>query len=256
MRYRPFGYTLPLTTCANCTACGISDFLKIPSCTSLVVRMSFTGASLPPVYSELLGTCYRDNSSAIMCSSDGLTPPSVDPLMLLDFAKAFTISVVYPALLIISVVCGGIAVLVTMLLFHPLLFNWRHARNLHVGCIVASLGSAFFLLLTGLMTTSGVSGAMVALRTVSLQVIEAERGIVLEACVWSAFALWVLIFLWAWWVRWWEILERRDAKQRMVKLDTERRKKQEEEKKARDANKDNRMKADEAFLASLAAAQM
>jgi len=36
-------YTLPLTTCANCTTCGISDFLKVSDCTSLVVRAAFSG---------------------------------------------------------------------------------------------------------------------------------------------------------------------------------------------------------------------
>jgi hypothetical protein len=184
-----------------------------------------------------------------MCSSDGLTPPSVDPLMLLDFAREFTSSVVYPALLIISVVCGAIATCLTIALFLPLLFNWSSSPNLHFSCIVASLGSAFFLLLTGLMATSGVSGAMVGVRTVSLQVIDAHRGILLEAFIWSGFASWIFIFLWAWAVRWWEILEREEV---LVKV----RKAEEEKRRRREAMKNKPMKAEEAVLAQLAAAQM
>lgn len=176
------------------------------------MRVSFSGA-YPFIMSSLTsGICYWDNANNIMCSPDGLTPPSVDPLMLIDFARAFTHSAVYPSLFIISVVCGAVAMIVAVTLLLPSIYNWRHSRNLHFASIVASLGSAFFLLLSGLMTTFGVSGAMLGLSTVSLQVVAVERGILLESFVWSAFSLWTLIFLWTWYVRWWEILDRREVK--------------------------------------------
>jgi len=38
-------YKLPLTTCATCAGCGIGNLTQLPACTSLVVRMSFSGIS-------------------------------------------------------------------------------------------------------------------------------------------------------------------------------------------------------------------
>jgi hypothetical protein len=48
MRYRsPNNYTIPATACPR-AACGIDLFNKIPTCTSLVIRVSYFGKS--PVY--------------------------------------------------------------------------------------------------------------------------------------------------------------------------------------------------------------
>jgi len=148
-----------------------------------------------------------------MCSSNAISPPSLDPLMLLEFARSLTTSVIFPPILTVSVVLGGVAYSLTLFLFFPLVFNWRHARNIHFLCITCSGAAAFLLFVTALMTTSGISGVMSAIPNVSLQVITTERGILLEAFLWAAFGIWSLGFILTWWLRWWEILERREVKQ-------------------------------------------
>lgn len=147
-----------------------------------------------------------------MCSSNAITPPSLDPLLLIEFARTLTSSVVFPPILTVSVVLSGIAFFLTLILFAPVVFNWKHARHLHFLCIASSAGAAFLLFVTSLMTTAAISGVMSAISTVSLQVVTTERGILLEAFIWAAFGIWTLTFLYVWWVRWWEILESRVVK--------------------------------------------
>lgn len=168
---------------------------------------------LPPNVSWFeLGICYKDNTTDFVCSSNAINPPSLDPLMLIEFARTLTNSVVFPPILTISVVLSGVAFFLTLILFSPVVFNWRHARNIHFLCIASSAGATFFLFVTSLMTTFAISAVMSAIPTVSLQVIATERGILLEAFIWAAFGIWMLSFLWTWWLRWWEILERREIK--------------------------------------------
>jgi hypothetical protein len=147
-----------------------------------------------------------------VCSSLAINPPSVDPLMLLDFARTMPKSVVPEALLAVCIALSAVAISLNLSLSIPVVFHWRHAQNVHFLCIGASGGTAFFLLILGMVTTSAISGAIAALNIVSLQVVFTERGVLLEGFVWAAFGLWFFIFLYMWWIRWWQILEVRQLK--------------------------------------------
>jgi len=154
--------------------------------------------------------CISDNATAVTCSTAGIEAPNPDPLMTIPFARSLTTSVLSPPLIIFSMALSGAAILLNLLLTHPNIFNWIHARNLHFICIVFAGATAFFLFVTALMTTSAISGGISALSTISLEVLTAQRGVLLEAMLWSAFGIWSIAFLYSWWVRWWEILERRE----------------------------------------------
>lgn len=180
----------------------------------------------------------------------------VDPLMVAETAKSLIESVVSPYLIILVITLGLTSLLMTMVLFLPLVFNWRHARNLHFLCIVMAGASSFFLFVNILITKFGIAGGMTAVFTTSLEVVAVKRGILTEAFLWVAWGLWLLAFLFVWWVRWWEILERRQAKKIAKKAEEDKKKKAEEEKKKAAAAKDKPMKAEDAVLQQMAAAQM
>jgi Ca2+ regulator and membrane fusion protein Fig1 len=204
--------------------------------------------------------CLSDNTTPVRCSTDMWNFASgaqgVDPLMVAEAAKSVIESVVAPSLLIIVVTVGLTSFLMTMVLFLPLVFNWRHARNLHFLCIVMAGASSFFLFVEILITKSGIAGAMAGVFNTSLQVVSVQRGVLSEAFLWVAWALWLFAFLLVAWVRWWEILERRQAKKAKKAEEDKKKKADEEKKKAAQAAKDKPMKAEEAVLQQMAAAQM
>ena len=92
--------------------------------------------------------------------------------------------------------------------------------------------------------------------TTSLEVVTVQRGVQTEAFLWTAWVLWLFAFLFVWWVRWWEILEKREKKKAAKKAEDEKKKKAEEEKKKQQALKDKPLKAEDAVLQQMAAAQM
>ena len=157
---------------------------------------------------------------------------------------------------ILVITLGVTSFVMTMVLFLPVVFSWRHARNLHFLCIVMAGASTFFLFIEILITKFGILGGMYGVYTTSLEVVTTQRGILTEAFLWAAWALWLIAFLFVWWVRWWEILERREAKKAAKKAEEEKKKKAEEEKKKQQALKDKPMKAEDAVLQQMAAAQM
>jgi membrane-bound ClpP family serine protease len=180
----------------------------------------------------------------------------VDPLMAAAFAKALIDGVVTKYLLILVITLGVTSFLCTMVLFLPVVFNWRHSRNLHFLCIVMAGASAFFLFLEILITKFGVLGGIAGVNFVSLQVITPTKGTQTEAFLWAAWVLWFFAFLFIWWVRWWEILERRENKKKAKKEDEEKKKKAAAAAAEKAAQKDKPMKAEDAVLQQMAAAQM
>ena len=180
----------------------------------------------------------------------------VDPLMVAETAKSLIESVVSKYLIILVITLGLTSFIMTMVLFLPLVFNWRHARNLHFLCIVMAGASAFFLFVQILITKFGILGGMYGVFTTSLEVVTVQRGIQTEAFLWTAWVLWLFAFLFVWWVRWWEILERRDNKKAAKKAEDEKKKKAEAEKKKQEEAKNKPMKAEEMVLQQMAAAQM
>jgi glucan phosphoethanolaminetransferase (alkaline phosphatase superfamily) len=202
-----------------------------------------------------------DNVTPVRCSTDiwnfASGAQGVDPLMAAEFAKSLIESVTPPYLLLLSITVGLTAFICTMVLFLPIVFSWRHARNLHFLCIVMAGAAAFFLFITILITTTGVTSGIYAVDIISLTAITASRGTLTEAFLWTAWVLWLFAFLFVWLVRWWEILERREKKAK-AKKDAEKaaadKKKAEEEKKK--AKVDQPIKADQMVLEAMAAAQM
>ena len=177
--------------------------------------------------------------------------------MAAEFAKSLIESVAPPYLLLLSITVGLTAFICTMVLFLPIVFSWRHARNLHFLCIVMAGAAAFFLFITILITKTGVTSGMYAVDIISLTAIVTARGNLTEGFLWTAWVLWLFAFLFVWLVRWWEILERREKKAK-AKKDAEKaaadKKKAEEEKKK--AKVDQPIKADQNVLEAMAAAQM
>jgi Ca2+ regulator and membrane fusion protein Fig1 len=250
-------YRIPPTSCPS-TMCGIDGFLKIPTCTSLVIRVSYFG--IPPIYSIDVGMCLSDNLTPVRCSTDmwnfATGAQGVDPLMVAETAKSLVEAVVAKFLIVLVITMGLASFILTMVLFLPTVFNWRHARNLHFLCIVLWGASSFFLFILILITKSGVAGAIVGVTTTSLQVVTAQKGNLTEAFLWIAWVIWLLTFLMVWWVRWWEILDRREAKRIAKKKMEDDKKKKEEEEKKKAALKDKPMKAEDQVLQQMAAAQM
>jgi hypothetical protein len=208
----------------------------------------------------MAGMCLSDNTVPVRCSTDIWNfadgAQGVDPLMVAEASKALIESVAGPYLILLSITLGLTSLIMTMVLFLPVVFNWRHARNLHFLCIVMAGATAFFLFINILVTKMGILGGIYGVTITSLQVIQAEKGNITEAFLWISWVLWLFAFLMVWWVRWWEILERREVKIKAKKADDEKKKKAEEEKKAKEALKNKPMKAEEVVLQQFAAAQM
>jgi membrane-bound ClpP family serine protease len=203
--------------------------------------------------------CLSDNVTPVRCSTDMWNFASgaqgVDPLMIAEFAKSLIESVVTKYLIILVITLGVASFLLTMVLFLPIVFDWRHARNLHFLCIVLWGVSTFFLFIEILITKFGVLGGLYGVTITSLDVVTAQKGTLTEAFLWIAWALWLLAFLFVWWVRWWEILERREVKKRAKKEEEEKKKKQEQEKAKAQAGA-KPLKAEDQVLQQMAAAQM
>lgn len=208
----------------------------------------------------ILGMCLSDNVTPVRCSTDiwnfASGAQGVDPLMVAETAKSLIESVVAPFLIILVITLGLTSLIMTMVLFLPMVFSWRHARNLHFLCIVMAGASAFLLFVEILITKLGILGGMYGVFTTSLQVVTVKKGVLSEAFLWTAWVLWLFAFLFVWWVRWWEILERRETKKAAKKKAEDDKKKAEEEKKKQAALKDKPMKAEDAVLQQMAAAQM
>src|SRR5208282_818797 len=204
--------------------------------------------------------CLSDNVTPVRCSTDiwnfATGAQGVDPLMVAETAKSLIESVVSKFLIILVITLGVTSFVMTMVLFLPVVFSWRHARNLHFLCIVMAGAATFFLFIEILITKFGILGGMYGVYSTSLEVVTTQRGVLTEAFLWAAWALWLIAFLFVWWVRWWEILERREAKKAAKKAEEEKKKKAEEEKKKQQALKDKPMKAEDAVLQQMAAAQM
>jgi len=159
-------------------------------------------------------------------------------------------------LVIIVLALGCAATSIQVILFFPVCFNWRHARNLHAVSAVMTFGAAFFLFVVALRSRMFVLGAMSGSTTVSLQTVEARKGNLLEVFTWLSSAFWLLAFVGMVLVRWWEILERRDRKLAATKAEIDKQKKAEADKRAAEVARSRPMKAEEAVLQQLAAAQM
>jgi Ca2+ regulator and membrane fusion protein Fig1 len=204
--------------------------------------------------------CLSDNTTPVRCSTDiwnfATGAQGVDPLMVAETAKSLIESVVSKYLIILVITLGLTSLLMTMVLFLPIVFAWRHSRNLHFLCIVMAGASTFFLFVQILITKFGILGGMYGVFTTSLQVVTVQRGVLTEAFLWTAFVLWLFAFLFVWWVRWWEILLRRDAKKAAKKAEEDKKKKAEADKKAAEAAKNKPLKADEALLQQYVQAQM
>jgi len=205
--------------------------------------------------------CLSDNVTPVRCSTDmwnfATGAQGVDPLMVAESAKAMIESVVTNYLLILVITFGVTSFVLTMVLFLPIVFNWRHARNLHFLCIVMAGASAFFLFLEIIITKFGVLGTLYGVNITSLTVITAAKGAQTEIFLWIAWVLWLLAFLFIWWVRWWEILERREQKKKAKKEEDAKKTAAAAKAKAEAAAKEKPvMKAEEAVLQQMAAAQM
>ena len=174
--------------------------------------------------------------------------------MVAETAKSLVESVVAPFLLLLIVVLGLTSFIMTVVLFLPNVFSWRHARNLHFLCIAMAGSTAFFLFVEILITKFGILGGIYAVNSTSLQVVTAKKGTLTEAFLWSAWAVWLLGSLFVLYVRRWEIDLKREAKK--LKMEEEKKKKSDEEKKKQQALKDKPMKAEDAVLQQMAAAQM
>jgi hypothetical protein len=252
----PNNYTIPPTSCPR-AQCGIDGFTKIPTCTSLVVRVSYFGILL--LFQTDIGMCLSDNVTPVRCSTDmwnfATGAQGVDPLMTAETAKSLIESVSTKYLLILVITLGTASFILTMVLFLPLVFNWRHARNLHFLCIVLWGVSTFFLFLEVIITKFGVSGVIYGVTITSLNTVTATSGQLTEAFLWTSWALWLLTFFFVWWVRWWEILERREIKKRAKKEEEEKKKKADAEK-AKAAAGAKPLKAEDQVLQQMAAAQM
>ena len=200
-----------------------------------------------------------DNITPVRCSTDiwnfASGAQGVDPLMVAEAAKELVSGIATNYLLLLCITLGVTSLVMTMVLFLPVVFNWRHARNLHFLCIAMAGATVFFLFIQILMTKFGVLGVIETVRIVSLQTVNTSRGVLTEAFLWSAMVVWANAFLLVWWVRWWEILEKREGKKAAKKLEDEKKKKAEEDKKKAQA-KDKPMKAEDAVLQQMAAAQM
>lgn len=206
----------------------------------------------------MAGMCLSDNNTPRRCSTDIWNfadgAQGVDPLMVAETSKALIQSVVSPYLILLVITLGLCSFIMTMVLFLPMVFNWRHARNLHFLCITMAGSSTFFLFIAIIIAKMGIAGGIYATTITSLETISAQKGNVTEAFLWIAWVLWLFAFLLVWWVRWWEILERREVKVKAKKLEDEKKKKA-EEKKAKEAL-GKPMKAEEVVLQQFAAAQM
>ena len=204
--------------------------------------------------------CLSDNITPVRCSTDiwnfASGAQGVDPLMVAEAAKELVSGISTPYLLILSITLGITSLAMTMVLFLPAVFNWRHARNLHFLCIVMAGAASFFMFINILITKFGVLGIISAVQIVSLETVNASRGILSEAFLWTAWAVWGFAFLFVWWVRWWEILERREKKKAAKKAEEEKKKKADADAKAKQAQKEKPMKAEDAVLQQMAAAQM
>jgi len=84
---------------------------------------------------------------------------------------------------------------------------------------------------------------------VSVNIITAQRGSLLEGILWAAFTMWFVSFVCAWLLRWWEILTRREVKRAALNAQAERKKKAE-------AAKNKPMKPEEAVLRQMAVSGM
>jgi glucan phosphoethanolaminetransferase (alkaline phosphatase superfamily) len=204
--------------------------------------------------------CLSDNVTPVRCSTDiwnfATGAQGVDPLMVAETAKSLIESVVSPYLLLLVITLGLTSLVMTMVLFLPVIFNWRHARNLHFLCIVMAGAVSFFLFVEILITKMGILGGMYGVTTTSLTTVSAQKGTLSEALLWTAWAIWGGAFLLVWWVRWWEILERREKKKAAKKAEEDKKKKSEQDKKAAEALKNKPMKPEDAVLQQMAAAQM
>ena len=207
-----------------------------------------------------VGMCLSDNVTPVRCSTDiwnfATGAQGVDPLMVAETAKSLIESVVGNILIILAITLGLTSLIMTMVLFLPLVFNWRHARNLHFLCIVMAGATSFFLFVEIIITKMGILGAIAGVTTTSLNTVGAQRGILSEAFLWVAWGIWLLAFLLVWWVRWWEILERREKKKAAKKAEEDKKKKAEADKKAAEAAKSKPMKPEDQVLQQMAAAQM
>src|SRR5271163_924569 len=79
-------YSIPPTSCPS-TTCGIDGFLKIPTCTSLVLRISYFGTILFRNF-LIAGLCLSDDTHAVHCEQDiwnfATGAQGVDPLMVAE----------------------------------------------------------------------------------------------------------------------------------------------------------------------------
>lgn len=204
--------------------------------------------------------CLSDNITPVRCSTDiwnfASGAQGVDPLMVAEAAKELVSSIATNYLLLLSITLGVTSLIMTMVLFLPTVFNWRHARNLHFLCIAMAGATVFFLFIEIMMTKFGVLGVIDTVRIVSLQTVSATRGVLTEAFLWAAMVVWAGAFLLVWWVRWWEILERRQKKKDAKAAAEKKKKEDDEKKKAAEALKNKPMKAEDAVLQAMAAAQM
>src|SRR5208282_4364360 len=194
--------------------------------------------------------CLSDNVTPVRCSTDiwnfATGAQGVDPLMVAETAKSLIESVVSKFLIILVITLGVTSFVMTMVLFLPMVFDWRHARNLHFLCIVMAGASTFFLFVQILITKFGILGGMYGVFTTSLEVVTVQKGIITEAFLWTAWVLWLFAFLFVWWVRWWEILEKREKKKAAKKkAEDDKKKKADEEKKKQEAKP---MKAEDLVL--------
>jgi len=64
----------------------------------------------------------------------------------------------------------------------------------------------------------GILGGIYGVTTTSLTTVSAKKGNLSEAFLWTAWAIWGGAFLLVMWVRWWEILERREKKKAAKKV--------------------------------------
>ena len=182
------------------------------------------------------GTCISDNTTSTFCTTniarDATGSLRTDPLRIMDFALSLTNSVTPSYLLVLSLALGTVACLSNAGLHIPAIFNWRHARNVHCFCITTAGGAALFSLITVLNVRFGITGALYGVTNVSVNIIGAQRGSLLEGILWASFILWVASFLGLWGLRWSEILVRRDLKRAVRKAQDDKRKKAEADKKA------------------------
>ena len=159
-------------------------------------------------------------------------------------------------LIILVITLGLTSLIMTMVLFLPMVFNLASCTESTFPLHCHGRRFSIFPLRRDINYKIRYFGRYVWSIHYFIASRHSQKGGSTEAFLWTAWVLWLFAFLFVWWVRWWEILERRETKKAAKKKADDDKKKADDEKKKQQALKDKPMKAEDAVLQQMAAAQM